>query len=119
MPKHHATTPGRTTPDARGPITKHYRSRACNSQTPKRRSPCSATSANVLDDLAIQPDPMAASQTPFDVGAFLHSSVVTTTVPRFPVGTTLFAQDDAAETVIYLQHGWMQLSVVSRRRSDA
>jgi CRP/FNR family cyclic AMP-dependent transcriptional regulator len=58
-------------------------------------------------------------QPPFDAEAFLHSSGVARTVREYPAGVVLFAQGDAAETVIYIQHGSVKLSVLSQGGKEA
>ena len=58
-------------------------------------------------------------QSPFDVTAFLHSSGVARTVSEYRPGAVLFVQGDAAESVIYIQHGGVKLSVLSRGGREA
>ncbi len=62
---------------------------------------------------------MLAKLPPFDVEAFLHSSGVSRTVCTYRSGTVLFAQGDAAETVLYVQKGSVKLSVLSHTGREA
>jgi CRP-like cAMP-binding protein len=62
---------------------------------------------------------LLAKQPFFDVEAFLNSSGVARTVARFPIGAVLFAQGDAADSVIYIQQGGVKLSVLSQAGREA
>jgi len=63
---------------------------------------------------------MAAKQkTLFDVETFLSSAGVARTIQTFRVGAVLFAQGDPADSVIYIQHGGVKLSVLSRAGRQA
>jgi CRP/FNR family transcriptional regulator, cyclic AMP receptor protein len=60
-----------------------------------------------------------AAQEPFDVEAFLSSSGVARTIQTYGVGAVLFAQGEPADSVLYIQHGGVKLSVLSRVGREA
>jgi CRP/FNR family cyclic AMP-dependent transcriptional regulator len=55
----------------------------------------------------------------FDLKGFLHSSVAGTTVASYSPLQIIFSQDDASDSVMYLQEGAVKLSVVSRDGKEA
>ena len=55
----------------------------------------------------------------FDAQAFLDSAGVARKIVEFPKKTTIFAQGDAAEHVMYIQHGGVKLSVVNEIGKEA
>jgi CRP/FNR family transcriptional regulator, cyclic AMP receptor protein len=61
------------------------------------------------------------SKTPraFDAEAFLNSPGVARRVADYPPATGIFAQGDAADTVLYIQQGRVKLSVVSQTGKEA
>jgi len=56
---------------------------------------------------------------PFDVDAFLESAGVSRRTSRFSRGTVVFAQGAQANTVFYIQHGGVKLSVLSSAGKEA
>jgi len=62
---------------------------------------------------------LRAHQPSFEVESFLHSSGVARTVSEYLIGTVLFEQGDPAQSVIYIQHGGVKLSVLSRAGKEA
>ena len=59
------------------------------------------------------------AQRPFDAEAFLNSPGLNRKVATFSAFSTVFAQGDAADTVFYVQHGRVKVSVVSRSGKEA
>ena len=55
----------------------------------------------------------------FDAQAFLDSAGVARKIVEFPKKTTIFAQGDAADHVMYIQHGGVKLSVVNEIGKEA
>ena len=55
------------------------------------------------------------SKTPpaFDIRAFLQSPAVTKRVVDYPAASPIFTQGDLCDSVLYIQHGRVKLSVVS------
>jgi CRP-like cAMP-binding protein len=64
----------------------------------------------------VSPHPEPA---PFDAQAFLDSMGVHRRVLRLRKGTIVYAQGDAAQTVMYVQDGSVKLSVLSRGGKEA
>lgn len=62
-------------------------------------------------------DPTAA--TPFDAQAFLDSAGAAREIVTYERSDTIFSQGDEADSVIYIQKGGVQLSVVSRAGREA
>src|SRR5437763_1433996 len=56
---------------------------------------------------------------PFALKSFLDSAGVARTVHKYAKGTVIFAQGDAANDVMYIQHGSVKLSVLSRTGKEA
>ena len=56
---------------------------------------------------------------PFDAQLFLDSAGVARKVVEFPIKATIFAQGDAAKTVLYIQKGRVKLSVVNESGKEA
>ncbi|MGE5358051.1 MAG: cyclic nucleotide-binding domain-containing protein, partial [Bacteroidales bacterium] len=55
----------------------------------------------------------------FDAQAFLDSAGIAKRVVEFPAHTVIFSQGDPCGTVMYLQKGGVQLSVVSETGKQA
>jgi CRP/FNR family cyclic AMP-dependent transcriptional regulator len=55
----------------------------------------------------------------FDAQTFLDSAGVARKIVEFPKKTTIFAQGDAADHVMYIQHGAVKLSVVNEIGKEA
>jgi len=55
----------------------------------------------------------------FDAEAFLDAPGIARRVTLYPAGTGIFAQGDAANTVLYIQQGRVKLSVVSQTGREA
>jgi CRP-like cAMP-binding protein len=56
---------------------------------------------------------------PFDVRAFLDSAGISHRIVRYARASVVFAQGRPANSVFYIQHGGVQLSVLSRRGREA
>jgi CRP/FNR family transcriptional regulator, cyclic AMP receptor protein len=68
----------------------------------------------------MSPIPRVATPKPtFDVQGFLHSSVAEATIAYYRPLEIIFSQDDASDTVMYLQEGAVKLSVASRDGKEA
>ena len=59
------------------------------------------------------------TQRAFDAKAFLNSPGLARRVADYPPATAIFAQGDAADTVLYIQQGRVKLSVVSTAGKEA
>jgi CRP/FNR family transcriptional regulator, cyclic AMP receptor protein len=59
------------------------------------------------------------TQRAFDAEAFLSSPGLARRVADYPPATAIFAQGDAADTVLYIQQGRVKLSVVSPAGKEA
>jgi CRP-like cAMP-binding protein len=55
----------------------------------------------------------------FDAEVFLHSAGIARRVEDYAAAVRIFAQGDAADTVLYIQHGRVKLSVVSPNGKEA
>ncbi len=55
----------------------------------------------------------------FDAQAFLNSAGMARKAVDYPSATGIFAQGDPADTVLYIQHGSVKLSVVSQKGKEA
>jgi len=55
----------------------------------------------------------------FDAQAFLNSAGMARKAVDYPPATGIFAQGDPADTVLYIQHGSVKLSVVSQKGKEA
>jgi len=55
----------------------------------------------------------------FDAQAFLNSAGMARKAVHYPPATGIFAQGDPADTVLYIQHGSVKLSVVSQKGKEA
>jgi len=56
---------------------------------------------------------------PFDVQAFLASNGLQRKIVDYPSGATIFTQGDACSHVLYIQHGTVKLSVLSKSGREA
>jgi CRP/FNR family cyclic AMP-dependent transcriptional regulator len=56
---------------------------------------------------------------PFDVRAFLDSAGLSRSIVRYARASVVFAQGGPANSVFYIQHGGVKLSVLSRRGREA
>jgi CRP/FNR family transcriptional regulator, cyclic AMP receptor protein len=56
---------------------------------------------------------------PFDANAFLNSAGMARKAVDYLSATGIFAQGDPADTVFYIQHGSVKLSVVSQKGKEA
>jgi len=56
---------------------------------------------------------------PFDVGAFLDSAGIARRIVHYARASVVFAQGGPANSVFYIQHGGVELSVLSRRGREA
>jgi len=63
----------------------------------------------------VAPKPLRA----FDAEAFLSSPGMARRVEDYPAAAGIFAQGDSADTVLYIQHGRVKLSVVSQSGKEA
>ena len=63
--------------------------------------------------------PKANKKIPFNAQLFLDSTGVARKLVEFPVKATIFAQGDAAKTVLYIQKGRVRLSVVNESGKEA
>jgi CRP/FNR family cyclic AMP-dependent transcriptional regulator len=55
----------------------------------------------------------------FDAEAFLNSPGMSRKVAAYPPATTIFAQGDPSDTILYIQQGSVKLSVVSQTGKEA
>jgi len=55
----------------------------------------------------------------FDVRAFLDSAGISRRIVRYPRASVVFAQGGPANSVFYIQHGGVKLSVLSRKGREA
>lgn len=81
-------------------------------RSPSRRRPRPASADG--SSSRTQPQPVS-----FDAQSFLESIGVTRRVLRVRKGALIYAQGDAAETVLYVQEGAVALSVLSRGGKEA
>jgi CRP-like cAMP-binding protein len=65
------------------------------------------------------PSPLRGSLPPFDVRAFLDSAGISRRIVRYARASVVFAQGGPANSVFYIQHGGVKLSVLSRRGREA
>ncbi len=56
---------------------------------------------------------------PFDVGAFLDSAGISRRIVHYARASVVFAQGGPANSVFYIQHGGVELSVLSRKGREA
>jgi CRP/FNR family transcriptional regulator, cyclic AMP receptor protein len=78
----------------------------------RRRSP---PVKNVTATRLVFREPSAA----FDVSAFLDSAGISRRIVRFARASIVFAQGGPANSVFYIQHGGVKLSVLSRKGREA
>ena len=69
--------------------------------------------------LVTAPRARAGSWPPFDVPAFLDSAGISRRIVRYARASVVFAQGGPANSVFYIQHGGVKLSVLSRRGREA
>lgn len=62
---------------------------------------------------------MSSSEVPFDPKVFLRNAGTGRTVLQFRTNQTIFTQDEAADCVMYIQHGRIKLSVMSEQGKGA
>jgi CRP/FNR family cyclic AMP-dependent transcriptional regulator len=55
----------------------------------------------------------------FDAHAFLNAPGMSKRIVEYPTATTIFAQGDQCDTVLYVHHGSVKLAVVSRSGKEA
>src|SRR4029453_15205912 len=65
------------------------------------------------------PRALPGSWPPFDVRAFLDSAGISRRIVGYTRASVVFAQGGPANSVFYIQHGGVKLSVVSRRGREA
>ena len=65
------------------------------------------------------PPALLAPVSPFDVRAFLDSAGISRRVVRYARASVVFAQGGPANSVFYIQHGGVKLSVLSRKGREA
>ena len=66
-----------------------------------------------------EPRKQAGNPAAFDVQAFLDSAGVARRIVRFRANAVIFSQGDPADTVLYIQKGAVQLSVISETGKQA
>jgi CRP-like cAMP-binding protein len=66
-----------------------------------------------------EPGKRAANPAPFDAQRFLDSAGIARRVVHFRAGAVIFSQGDPADTVMYVQKGGVQLSVLSETGQQA
>ncbi len=65
------------------------------------------------------PRALRGSLPPFDVRMFLDSAGISRRIVRYARASVVFAQGGPANSVFYIQHGGVKLSVLSRRGREA
>ena len=65
------------------------------------------------------PRALPGSLSPFDVRAFLDSAGISRRIVRCARASVVFAQGGPANSVFYIEHGGVKLSVLSRKGREA